>query len=177
VAVALVALPSAAFVATLARSPDRRQDLMVKYALGFENDQRIARWVDEHSASSSSVYALASRADFYFLAHRPAASPYLWGHPLREIPGALASLVRTLAGPHRPRLVVLFQRRPLDLHARLRDVLERYYRQIWRAPRTGTPVLAVARSGRTRPSGQRMLAPRWLFRSGSPPSRIRPTRS
>jgi hypothetical protein len=144
-AAAVVALPAVIFVATVAAAPDRRQDVLVKYALGFDNDERIARYVDAHSSSSTDVYALASRADFYFLAHRPAASPYLWGHPLREIPGALVSLERTLAGPRRPQLVVLFQRAPLHKHERLRDLVARYYHQVWRAPQTGTPVLAARR--------------------------------
>lgn len=141
--VVVAALPATIYVATVARAPDRRQETMVKYALGFENDQRIAQYVDAHSSQSASVYALASRADFYFLAHRAAASPYLWGHPLRAVPGALASLERTLAGPRRPALVVLFQRRPLHAHRRLQRVLARFYRQVWRAPGTGTPVLAA----------------------------------
>lgn len=142
-AVAVAAVPTASFFAGELRVPDYRQDVMVKYALGFENDQRIARWVDAHSSPGSSVYALVSRADFYFLAHRPAASRYLWGHELRAIPGALQSVERMLAGARRPRLVVLFQRQPLDAHPRLRRLIARYYRLVWRAPGTGTPVLAA----------------------------------
>jgi len=65
-----------------------------------------------------------------------------WAHPLQAIPGALTSLERTLASPRRPRLVVLFQRNPLRRHRLLRAIVDRYYREIWRAPGTGTPVLA-----------------------------------
>jgi 4-amino-4-deoxy-L-arabinose transferase-like glycosyltransferase len=140
--VAVVVLPALAFVAGVVRASDRQQDLLVKYALGFENDQRVARYVQSHSSSNEPVYALASRADFYFLASRSAAFPYLWGQPLNTIPGAVGSLERTLASPRRPKLVVLFQRRPLHRHRRLQEILDRYYREIWRAPRTGTPVLA-----------------------------------
>jgi hypothetical protein len=142
---AVVVLPAFAFVAGVVGAPDRQQALMVKYALGFENDQRIARYVRAHSSSREPVYALVSRADFYFLASRSAAFPYLWGQPLHAIPGALASLERTLASPRRPNLVVLFQRRPLDRHKRLRAIVDRYYRRIWRAPGTGTPVLAAVK--------------------------------
>jgi hypothetical protein len=116
---------------------------MIKYALGFENDQRIARYVHAHSSAQSPVYALTSRADFYFLAGRPAAFPYLWDQPLRAIPGALASLERTLASAERPSLIVLFQRRPLARDLRLRAIVDRYYRRIWRAPGTGTRVLVA----------------------------------
>ena len=143
-AVAL-AFPALWFVGGVINAPNRQQDLMVKYALGFENDQRIARYVQVHSSSSDRVYALESRADFYLLASRLAASPYIWSHPLQAIPGALRSLERTLASPQRPRLVVLFQRGPLHSHKLLRAILTRYYRKVWLAPRTGTPVLASIR--------------------------------
>ena len=138
----VIALPALGFVAGVVKAPEPKQELMVKYALGFENDQRIARYVRAHSSSGDDVYALDSRADFYFLASRSAASPYLWAHPLQAIPGALASLERTLESPRRPRLVVLFQRSPLHRYRLLRAIVDRYYREIWRAPGTGTPVLA-----------------------------------
>jgi 4-amino-4-deoxy-L-arabinose transferase-like glycosyltransferase len=141
-AVAVAVLPALGFVAGVVNAPDQRQDSLVKYALGYENDQRIARYVQAHSSSREDVYALESRADFYFLASRVAAFPYLWGQPIQAIPGALASLERTLASPSRPKLVVLFQRSPLHRHRLLRAIIDRYYRRIWRAPRTGTPVLA-----------------------------------
>jgi 4-amino-4-deoxy-L-arabinose transferase-like glycosyltransferase len=140
---AVVAVPALWFVAGVVKAPDPKQDLMVKYALGFENDQRIARYVRAHSSARDDVYALESRADLYFLASRTAASPYLWSHPLQAIPGALASLERTLASARRPRLVVLFQRSPLHKNKELRAILDRYYREVWLAPRTGTPVLAA----------------------------------
>jgi len=143
---AIVALPSLGFVAGVVNAPAARQDLMVKYALGFENDERIARYVRAHSTSRERVYALESRADFYFLASRVSAFPYLWGQPIQAIPGALASLERILASPRRPQLVVLFQRSPLHRHKVLRAIVDRYYRQIWQAPRTGTPVLASVSS-------------------------------
>ena len=146
---AVVALPALWFVAGIVRAPDRQRDLMVKYALAFENDQRVARYVQAHTSSNEPVYALVSRADFYFLASRSAAFPYLWGQPLRTIPGALAILERTLASPRRPRLVVVFQRRPLHRYKGLRAILDRYYREVWRAPGTGTPVLmSVGGTGR-----------------------------
>jgi hypothetical protein len=140
----LVMVPALLFLGALAQASDYRSDRMVKYALGFENDQRIARYVRSHSSPHDSVYALVSRADFYFLARRPSASPYLWAHPLNTIPGARAALAETLAAPWRPRLVVLFQSAPLHRsERRLRSILNRYYEAVWRAPQTGTTVLAA----------------------------------
>jgi hypothetical protein len=144
VAAGLAALPALLFLGVLLHASDFRSDRMVKYTLGFENDQRIARYVRSHSSPHASVYALDSRADFYFLADRKAASPYLWAHPLDTIPGARASLARALAARQRPRFVVLFQRAPLHHTERaLRSILDRYYQAVWRAPGTGTTVLAA----------------------------------
>jgi 4-amino-4-deoxy-L-arabinose transferase-like glycosyltransferase len=145
-AAAVVALPALAFLGGLAQASDYRSAQMVKYALGFENDERLAGYVRAHSRPGQSVYALVSRADFYFLAERPSASPYLWAHPLNAIPGARAALARRLASRRRPRLVVLFQQAPLRRsERRLRPILDRYYRTVWRAPGTGTLVLASRR--------------------------------
>jgi len=44
-------------------SPDFRSDRLIKYALGFENDQRLAAYVRAHTSPRDSVYALESRAD------------------------------------------------------------------------------------------------------------------
>jgi 4-amino-4-deoxy-L-arabinose transferase-like glycosyltransferase len=140
---ALVSVPALAFLGNLVRASDYRADRMVKYTLGFENDERIAHYVRSHTTPQDSVYAFVSRADFYFLAERPAATPYIWAHPLNTIPGARSALARTLSAPQRPRLVVLFQRRPLHRQAkRIGAILDRGYEPVWRAPGTGTIVLA-----------------------------------
>src|ERR671931_496494 len=139
---AVLGVPALAFLGGLVRASDYRADRMVKYMLGFENDERIARYARAHTSPHDSVYALVSRADFYFLADRTAASPYLWAHPLNTIPGARAALARVLAAPRRPRLVVLFQQAPLHgKEKRLRAILDRDYAAVWRAPGTGTTVL------------------------------------
>jgi hypothetical protein len=142
-AAALVSLPVAVFVGRLATASDHEQARLVKYALAFENDRRIAAYAAAHTSARETIYAFASRADVYFLARRRAAFPYLWGHPLRAARGRFGSLERTLSRPGRPKLVILFQRRPLRRHERLRRLIARYYRQVWTAPRTGTPVLAA----------------------------------
>jgi 4-amino-4-deoxy-L-arabinose transferase-like glycosyltransferase len=138
---AVVALPALAFLGALAQASESSSEQMVKYALGYENDQRVARYVRSHSSPDDQVYAFVSRADFYFLADRDAASPYIWAHPLNTIPGAKATLARTLAASRRPRFVVLFQRRPLQGRDRQVDpVLDRYYGPVWQSP-SGTTVL------------------------------------
>ena len=137
--VALLAAPVLAFVLKVAHAPDRRSDRMISYAYAYENDQRVAHWVRAHTSARDTVFALESRADFYFLADRRPATPYIWGHPLNEIPGALPSLVRTLSDEGRPKFVVLFQRPG----PRLAPVVRRDYALVWRAPRSGMEVLAA----------------------------------
>jgi hypothetical protein len=128
------------------QAPDSRRDQLVKYALAYENDERVAAYVRSHSSSHDRVYAYVSRADFYFLAGRRAASPYIWARPLHAIPGAKAALARTLATSHRPRLVVLFQHRPLwRKDGQVAGLLGRYYEPVWQAP-SGTTVLAARKS-------------------------------
>jgi 4-amino-4-deoxy-L-arabinose transferase-like glycosyltransferase len=138
---AVVALPALAFVGALVQGSDSGRDRMVKYALGYENDERVARYVRSHSSPDDRVYAFVSRADFYFLADREAASRFIWARPLNTIPGAKAALARTLAASRRPRLVVLFQRRPLTRRDRqVGAIVERYYAPVWRST-SGTTVL------------------------------------
>jgi hypothetical protein len=132
------------FVGHVIGARDPTSDRLIKYALGFENDRRVAAYVRAHTTPRDTVYAFLSRADFYFLARRRAASPYLWAHPLKEIPGARAGLLRTLSGPGRPRLVALFQQpKPNAFGRAVRHVLGLDYRAVWHAPGTGTAVLAA----------------------------------
>jgi 4-amino-4-deoxy-L-arabinose transferase-like glycosyltransferase len=144
---AVVALPALAFLGALVQASESTRDHMVKYALGYENDQRVARYVRAHSSPADRVYAAVSRADFYFLADRQAASPYIWAHPLNTIPGAKTALARTLSTPERPRLVVLFQQGPLERRdRRVEAVLDRHYVPVWRSP-SGTTVLQERNPG------------------------------
>jgi hypothetical protein len=143
---AVVALPTLAFLGALAQASESGREHMIKYALGYENDEQVARYVRTHSSPRDSVYAAVSRADFYFLADRSAASPYIWAHPLNTIPGAKAQLAERLATPHRPDFVVLFQRGPLQNRDRqVGELLARYYEPVWRTP-AGTTVLAEDRA-------------------------------
>jgi 4-amino-4-deoxy-L-arabinose transferase-like glycosyltransferase len=142
VAALAVVAPAVFFVAHVVTTGDERREHLVRYALAFENDRRIASFVRGHTRGSEPVYAYLTRADFYFLARRRASFRYLWVHPLKETRAARAELLRTLASPERPPLVVLFQRPRDDTFGRrAAQVLRANYRQIWRAPATGTPVL------------------------------------
>ena len=144
---AVVSLPALAFLGAYVQASESSRELMVKYALGYDNDARVARYVRSHSSPDDRVYAFVSRADFYFLADREAASPYIWAHPLNTIPGAKAALARTLSEPQRPRFVVVFQRRPLQRRDREVDaVLDRYYKPVWRSP-SRTTVLEEEKPG------------------------------
>jgi 4-amino-4-deoxy-L-arabinose transferase-like glycosyltransferase len=157
-AAAVVALPALVFFGQFvaARSGPQR-DRLIKYALGFDNDRRLARYVRARTTTRDTVYALKSRADFYFLARRKAPTPYLWAFPLNSIPGALDALERTLVSPHRPRYVIVFQQRALRGSGRkLVAILRHDYRLVWRAPRTGTPV--YERTGATASSSTRVVS-------------------
>jgi hypothetical protein len=148
-AAAVLVFPALFFVGNVVASPDTKSDRLVKYAIGFDNDAAIAHYVHSHSRPRDLVYAYDSRADFYFLAQRRAAFPYLWAHPLQQVPGARAALERTLSGARRPRFVVLFQQPPPDPFGReIRSILTRDYKPAWRAPTTGTEVLASRQNDR-----------------------------
>ena len=139
---AAVAAPALYFVAHVSLASPTRRAHLVRYALAFENDRRIGRYVRAHSSRDDRIYALISRADVYFLARRRAAFRYLWVHPLRETRSARDALVSTLSSPGRPRLVVVFQHPKHDAFGRrVSAALAAGYRIAWRAPVTGTPVL------------------------------------
>ena len=82
---------------------------VIPYYGQYVRDERVARAVDRRTRPGESIYALDSEPDLYFLADRPADFPYLWAHPLEEIPGAVTRLRALLAGPDRPALVVVFR--------------------------------------------------------------------
>ena len=87
------------------------------------------------SSGHDSIYALDSEADLYFLAGRRAAFPYLWAHPLEEIPGAMRRLRVLLGGDHHPRLVVVFRAPALvDRSGGLARILREDYRLRERIP-------------------------------------------
>src|SRR5436305_1397870 len=87
------------------------------------------------------IYALDSRATLYYLANRVTRYPYIWHHSPLLTPSGMKLLRKMLAGPDRPRIVVLYRNpRELDKSQRLAAILTRYYREVWR-PVKGTRVL------------------------------------
>ncbi len=118
------------------------REALVPYYGQYATDQRIAGAVRADSGPESPIYALDSEADLYFLADRRAAFPYLWAHPLEEIPGALGRLRSLLDGRNHPRLVIVY-RDPseVDPSGRLTRVLHEDYRVYEHVPSTNVTIL------------------------------------
>jgi 4-amino-4-deoxy-L-arabinose transferase-like glycosyltransferase len=140
-------LPVLLFVVRL-ESMSRRQEVsVVPYYGQYLTDERVAQLLRTDSRPGAAIYALDSEADLYFLAGRPAAFPYLWGHPLLEIHGALAELRKLLQSPARPAWLIVY-RTPdrVDPSGRLEQVVARDYRFWRRIAHTRITILrAVAR--------------------------------
>jgi len=118
---------------------------VIPYYGQYLRDERIARQVDRFTRPGQPIYALDSEADLYFLANRPADFPYLWAHPLEEVPGALGRLRALLDGSRRPGLVVVF-RSPsvVDPTGKLSRILASDYRPLEEVGRTGVELLERA---------------------------------
>jgi hypothetical protein len=129
------------FLVEVGSMPRAEREALVPYYRQFVTDERVARVVKADSRSHDAIYALDSEADLYFLANRRADFPYLWAHPLEEIPGAVGRLSSLLDGRNRPRLVVVY-RAPdrVDPSGRLARVLREDYRLQERVPGTEVSV-------------------------------------
>jgi hypothetical protein len=127
--VAAAAAPVLVFLVRLGDiSPTARQ-FVVPYYHQFQQDEAVADSIDPRLRPGDTVYALDSEADLYFLVGRGAAYPYLWGHPLEEIPGALGRLRVLLASPRRPRWLVQYTPAGrVDPSGRLQRIVTRDYR-------------------------------------------------
>jgi len=144
-AIALVAGPALSQLSTLDRMSTAAKEHVIPYYGQFVRDSRIAREVDRITRPGEPIYALDSEADLYFLADRPAAFPYLWSHPLEEIPGALGQLRTLLAGADRPRLVVVFRSPAIvDRTGALARILARGYAPLETVPGTRITLLRRA---------------------------------
>ena len=118
------------------------REALVPYYGQYLTDQRVARAVKEISGPHEAIYALDSEADLYFLADRRAAFPYLWGHPLEEIPGAIGRLRTLLDGSDHPPLVVVYRRAGLvDPTGRLATILADDYTVLERVRATDVTIL------------------------------------
>ncbi len=115
---------------------------LVPYYEQYATDERVATIVRRVAGPRDAIYVLDSEADLYFLADRRAAFPYLWAHPLDEIPGALARLRALLDGAHHPRLVIVY-RRPdaVDPTGELARILHDDYVLLERVPTSHVTVL------------------------------------
>ena len=127
-----------------------RREHAISYVVGYHKDKAVARFVRAHTTRRDRVYALASRADLYFLADRRAAFPYLWRNsPLAE-PRNMKKLRLLLRSPRRPRIVVQFQPpNSVDGSGRLAAALRANYRQIWLY--RGTPNVPVLEARQSSP--------------------------
>ena len=122
-------------------SSSQRQAL-VPYFHQYLSDERVARAVRASTGPHDSIYALDSEADLYLLADRRAAFPYLWAHPLEEIPGAMGRLRTLLDGSDHPRLVILYRPPELvDPSGRLGRILRDDYRVQQRLPSADATIL------------------------------------
>ena len=84
---------------------------------------------------------IVGAATLYYLADRVTRYPYIWHHSPLLTPNGMKLLRRMLAGPDRPRIVVLYRNpRELDKSQRLAAILTREYRLEWR-PVKGIRVL------------------------------------
>ena len=167
VAIGLTCLALAPVGETLihvATTTGEAHDATITFSGSFEVDERIAAWVKQNTTPKDPIYALDSRATLYYLANRVTRYPYIWHHSPLLTPSGMKLLRKMLAGPDRPRIVVLYRNpRELDKSQRLAAILTRYYREVWR-PVKGIRVL-VRRDARritpppatvqaTRPAGR-----------------------
>ncbi|MGH8985442.1 MAG: hypothetical protein ACRDY6_16415 [Acidimicrobiia bacterium] len=128
VAVGVVTLPVAVFLATLALLPTEHRERRIPHYRAFEYNRQIAAHLHARFAPGDSIYVLVSQADLYFLVDRPVRYPYLWGHPVVEIPGALQQLRDLLGSARRPEwLVVYTSPREVDPSGGLGRIVREHY--------------------------------------------------
>jgi hypothetical protein len=115
---------------------------LVPYYQQYATDERIATAIRRISGPSEAIYVLDSEADLYFLADRHAAFPYLWAHPLDEIPGAMGRLRGLLDSTRHPFLVIVY-RKPsaADPSGKLARILHDDYVPLERVPATDVTIL------------------------------------
>ena len=69
----------------------------------------MGRYLHAHRGPDDTIYALYADAGLYLAAGRRSPYPYLWFLGIAHIPGALQRLRDTLAGPHAPRYIAVYQ--------------------------------------------------------------------
>ncbi len=121
----------------------------VPYKRGFEIDRRIASFIRAHSTPRDTIYALASRADLYFLSRRNPPVPYLWAHSPLQRKSVKQSLLAQFAAPGGPKFIVESRSvKSLDKTGRAERILRERYRFVYRPSGGGgkkTPAVLMAR--------------------------------
>jgi hypothetical protein len=128
VAVTLAVAPVGTALVGLAVASAEDRERRIAHLHEFRDHERIAAQLQERFEPGDTVYVLVSEADLYFVIGRPARYPYLWGHPVRETPGALGELRELLSSDQRPEWLIQYHSpNRLDPSGRLRRIIRRYY--------------------------------------------------
>ena len=118
----LAIAPVAVTLVQYATMQSRQRERTIVWDRRYQIDREVARFVRAHSTPRDQLMALPSRADLYFLAHRPPPIPYLWEHTPLVRASTIRTLRRRLAGPERPKFVVVVEDADRDAARRLLDV-------------------------------------------------------
>lgn len=73
---------------------------------GYETQDEIAEWLDEHTPPGATIYVAFDQAAIYYLADRPSAYRHLYDQELRAIPGSYSDIITIIRGPDRPLYIV-----------------------------------------------------------------------
>jgi 4-amino-4-deoxy-L-arabinose transferase-like glycosyltransferase len=129
-AVTLAILPVGSFLVALVVMPPERREGLIAHQRQFEHNKEIAAQLDERLDQDDTIYVLVSQGDLYFLVGRPSRYPYLWGHPVKEIPGALQQLRELLSSERRPEWLIAYTSpKRVDSSGRLGRIVRRHYVQ------------------------------------------------
>jgi hypothetical protein len=129
-AIALAVLPVGSFLVALAAMPPERRERLIAHQRQFEHNKELAAQLHDRLDQDDTIYVLVSQGDLYFLVGRPSRYPYLWGHPVKEIPGALQQLRELLSSERRPEWLIAYTSpNRVDSSGRLGRIIRRHYVQ------------------------------------------------
>jgi hypothetical protein len=106
---ALLAVPAVAAWPVVSASSPSQVSWRTSHDGRILSDHAVGAWLRARTKPGDTVYALYADASLYFAADRPPAFKYLWFLGVQRIPHALTDLRATLAGPHAPRYVIVYQ--------------------------------------------------------------------
>jgi hypothetical protein len=126
---ALLVLPTLIWLAALIPMSPQHRARTIPYDALAVRDRHIAHVIDAQTTADQRIYVLESEAYLYFLAHRQASYPYLWGMPIQKIPSAVPLLRTMLEATDRPTLIVMDTPDPdtVDPTGGIRRDLATYY--------------------------------------------------